>query len=64
MMGVWWRVCLSLLQDFLRDGAGSLLAAEEDLAQDRQREGVIVFLGSLAQFLPPGDPKVCVHANR
>ncbi len=45
-------------QAFLRDGAASALSAEDELAQDRQREGVIVFTGSLAQFLPPGDEKV------
>ena len=50
---------LPILEDFLRDGAASSLSAEDELAQDRQREGVIVFLGSVAQFLPPTDPKVC-----
>jgi hypothetical protein len=50
-------------QAFLRDGAASALSVEDELAQDRQREGVIVFTGSLAQFLPPGDEKVVTLAH-
>ncbi len=45
-------------QDFLRDGVESPLAAEDDYARDHQREGVVVFLGVLAQFLPSTDPKI------
>lgn len=44
-------------QDFLRDGARSPLAAADDNSRDQQHEGVIVYLGVVAQFLPPTDPK-------
>jgi hypothetical protein len=51
------------LQDFLRDGAASKLASSDELLRDQQHEGVIVYLGVLAQYLPPTDPKIASTAE-
>jgi hypothetical protein len=36
----------------------------DEAAYDRVREGVVVFLGTLARHLEPSDPKVCLHRPR
>jgi hypothetical protein len=44
--------------------AAGALSYEQEEEADRVREGIAVFLGTLARHLPQGDPKVAVVVQR
>jgi hypothetical protein len=44
--------------------SGGALSYEQEAEADRVREGIAVFLGTLARHLPQGDPKVAVVVQR
>jgi hypothetical protein len=55
---------LPVFEGCLDRDATTLKSLEEEEEEDRVREGVAVFLGTLARHLPQGDPKVATMVDR